>query len=71
MFVVLKTPNPLLQNFFHYDFDLLIVSCDSGVVKTRDFHITFLSCSKALVASGVHENSSFLVSVIKGASILP
>jgi hypothetical protein len=29
MVVVLKTPNPLLQNFFHYDVDLLIVSCDS------------------------------------------
>ena len=28
MFVVLKIPNPLLQNFFHYDVDLLIVSCD-------------------------------------------
>jgi hypothetical protein len=42
-----------------------------GVVKTRDFHITYLSCSKALVASGVHENVSFLVSVVKGASILP
>jgi hypothetical protein len=29
MVVVLKTPNPLLQNFFHYDVDLLVVSCDS------------------------------------------
>ena len=28
MVVVLKIPNPLLQNFFHYDVDLLIVSCD-------------------------------------------
>jgi hypothetical protein len=28
MVVVLKTPNPLLQNFFHYDVDLLVVSCD-------------------------------------------
>jgi hypothetical protein len=29
MVVVLKTPNPLLQNFFHYDVDLPIVSCNS------------------------------------------
>jgi hypothetical protein len=29
MVVVLKKPNPLLQNFFHYDVDLLVVSCDS------------------------------------------
>jgi hypothetical protein len=29
MVVVLKTPSPLLQNFFHYDVDLLVVSCDS------------------------------------------
>jgi hypothetical protein len=28
MVVVLKTPNPLLQNFFHYDVDLLVVSCN-------------------------------------------
>jgi hypothetical protein len=28
MVAVLKTPNPLLQNFFHYDVDLLVVSCD-------------------------------------------
>jgi hypothetical protein len=42
-----------------------------GVVKTGALHITSLSCSKSLVASGVHENASFLVSVIKGAAILP
>jgi hypothetical protein len=29
MVVVLKTLNPLLQNFFHYDVDMLVVSCDS------------------------------------------
>jgi hypothetical protein len=28
MVVVLKIPNPLLQNFIHYDDDLLVVSCD-------------------------------------------
>jgi hypothetical protein len=43
----------------------------SGVVKTRALHITSLSYSKDLVASGVHENASFLVSAIKGAAILP
>jgi hypothetical protein len=43
----------------------------SGVVKTGALHITSLSCSKALVASGVHENASFLVSVVKGVVILP
>jgi hypothetical protein len=26
MVVVLKKPNPLLQNLFHYDVDLLVVS---------------------------------------------
>jgi hypothetical protein len=29
MVLVLKKPNPILQNFFHYDVDLLVVSCDS------------------------------------------
>jgi hypothetical protein len=43
----------------------------SGVVNTEAFHITSLSCSKALVASGFHENASFLVSVVKGVAILP
>ena len=28
MAVVLKTPNPLIQNFLHYNVDLLVVSCD-------------------------------------------
>ena len=28
MVVVLKTRNPLLQNFFHYDVNMLVVSCD-------------------------------------------
>jgi hypothetical protein len=43
----------------------------SRVVKIGAFHITSLICSKYLVASGVHENASFLVSVIKGAAMLP
>jgi hypothetical protein len=42
-----------------------------GVVKTRAWHITSLSWSKDLVAYGVHENESFLVSAIKGVVILP
>jgi hypothetical protein len=29
MVVVLKIPNPLLKNLFHYDVDMLVVSCDS------------------------------------------
>jgi hypothetical protein len=28
MVVFLKIPNPLLQNFFHYDVDIIFVSCD-------------------------------------------
>jgi hypothetical protein len=28
MVVVLKILNPLLQNFFHYNVDLVVVSCD-------------------------------------------
>jgi hypothetical protein len=28
MALVLKTPNPLLQIFFHYDVDMHVVSCD-------------------------------------------
>jgi hypothetical protein len=47
------------------------VFAKSEVVKTGALHITSLSCSKALVVSGVHENASFLVSVVKGDAILP
>jgi hypothetical protein len=43
----------------------------SGVVKTGAFQITSLSFSKGLVASRVHENASFLLSVVKGVAILP
>jgi hypothetical protein len=49
----------------------LKVFVKSGVVKIGYFHITSLSCSKYLVSSGVHENASFLVSVVKGYAILP
>jgi hypothetical protein len=42
-----------------------------GVVKTGALHITYLSCSKALVYSGVLQNAAFLVSDVKGAAILP
>jgi hypothetical protein len=51
----------------HYTINVFV---KSGVVKTGALHITSLSSSKALVSSGVHENASFLVSVIKGAAIL-
>jgi hypothetical protein len=50
---------------------IIKVFVKSGVVKTEDVHITYLSCSKDLDASGVHENSSFLVSAVKGSAILP
>jgi hypothetical protein len=50
---------------------IINVFVKSGVVKTGALHITSLSCSKDLVAYGVHENASFLVSVVKGVAILP
>jgi hypothetical protein len=28
MVLVIKIPNPLHENFFHYDVDLLVASCD-------------------------------------------
>jgi hypothetical protein len=28
MVLVLKTTNPLIKNFFHYNIDLLVVSCE-------------------------------------------
>ena len=43
----------------------------SGVAKTGARHIESLRCSKALVASGVHENASFFNNVVRGAAILP
>ena len=43
----------------------------SDVTKTGARHISSLRCSKALVASGVHENASFFNSVVRGAAILP
>ena len=42
-----------------------------GVAKTGARHIASLRCSKALVASGVHENASFVNNVVRGAAILP
>jgi hypothetical protein len=61
------TPIP----FPEASYSTIKVFVKSGVVKTGSLHITSLSCSKALVAYGVHENASFLVSVIKGVAILP
>ena len=43
----------------------------SGVDKTGARHIASLRCSKALVASGVHENASFFNNVVRGVAILP
>jgi hypothetical protein len=42
-----------------------------GVVKIGSLHIASLGCSKDLVSYRFHENASFLVDVIKGATILP
>jgi hypothetical protein len=50
---------------------IIKVFVKSRVVKTGALHITSLSFSKALVSYGVHENASFLVSVVKGVAILP
>jgi hypothetical protein len=61
------TPIPFLEA----SHSTIKVFVKSGVVNIGSLHITSLSCSKDLVASGVHENASFLVSVVKGATILP
>lgn len=42
-----------------------------GVARTGALHIASLSCSKALVASGVQENASFFSKFVKGATIRP
>ena len=41
-----------------------------GIAKTGVMHISSLTCSKALVASGVHENASFLKNDVRGAAII-
>jgi hypothetical protein len=58
VFITREIPNKQLKNQVTYDYRTPI-------------HITSLSCSKSLVFSGVHENASFLVSVVKGDVILP
>ena len=42
-----------------------------GVAKTGARHVASLRCSKALVASGVHENAYFFNNVVRGVVILP
>ena len=42
----------------------------SGVAKTDARHIASLRCSKALVSSGVHDES-FFNNVVRGDAILP
>ena len=42
-----------------------------GVAKISAWHISYLRCLKAFVASGVHENASFFNNVVRGAAILP
>jgi hypothetical protein len=66
-YCIRTTPIPFLEA----SHSTIKVFVKSGVVKIGALHIISLSSSKALVASGVHENPSFLVSAIKGAAILP
>ena len=61
------TPNP----FPEASHSIIKVFVKSGVVKAGAWNIASLRCSKALVASGVHENASFFNNVVRGASILP
>src|ERR1700733_12706938 len=47
------------------------VFVNPGVGKTSGWHIGCLRCSKAFVASRVHENASFFNNIVRGAAILP
>ena len=43
----------------------------SGIAKIGARNIASLRCSKALAASGIHENAYFFNNVVRGAAILP
>ena len=57
--------------FLEASHSIIKVFLKSGVTKTGARNIASLICSKALVASGVHENASFFNNVVRGAAILP
>ena len=50
---------------------IIKVFVKSGVARTGARHIASLRCSKALVASGVHENAYFFNNFVRGAAIIP
>ena len=50
---------------------IIKVFVKSSVAKTGVMYIASLRCSKALVASRVHENASFFNNVVRGVVILP
>ena len=61
-----KTPIP----FPEASHSTIKVFVKFGVAKTGARHIASFRCSKALVASGVHENAYFFNNVVRGATIL-
>ena len=61
------TPIPFLEA----SHSKINVFMNYGIAKTDARHIASLRCSKALVASGVHESASFFNNVVRGAAILP
>ena len=66
-YCIKTTPIPFLEA----SHSTIKVFVKYNVAKTSARHIASLRCSKALVASGVHENASFFNNVVRGATILP
>ncbi|CAF4344334.1 unnamed protein product, partial [Adineta steineri] len=60
-----------LMPFLEASHSTIKVFVKSGVANTGAMHITCLRSSKAFIASGVQENASFLVRVVRGSAILP
>ena len=61
------TPIPFLEA----SHSTIKVFVKSRIAKTGARHIASLRCSKALVASRVHENESLFNNVVRGVAILP
>ena len=61
------TPIPFLEAS-HSTIKVFVIS---GVDKAGAWYIASLRCSKAFVASKVHENAYFFNNVVRGAAILP